>query len=353
MRFYVPALATDMKDLEKRVDILKPLLEYGTIALEYITPNPKFLEESEVKIQLENIKKLLKKYEINHVEIHDPFVLHNPIRPLDETNFLYEPEKATALVLKSIDYATRLPEPISYCKVNIHLNTLVKPEEWKDSLQYWEGAFDFLIKPKLLDVVEYGKEKGVDVLIETMPIREFGDSHDPELYELLEPYPILPNREIPEIRKLGGKITFDICHCDVTARAIRYCHRLGKMGIENPHLYYGFFKEDLEALPKNFHLFHYLEDLERGDHLHLSGSKGLFIHPNLAKKLGLNPSFHIEGIELGKGGMTKNRVSKIIKMAEDKDVGVTLEIADDDPKNPIQTERSVKFIRELYETGYL
>lgn len=266
---------------------------------------------------------------------------------------MYAPEKAKFLVGRSIDFASRLPEPVSRGKVNIHLNTLVSPEEWKDSLEYWQGAFDFLVKPVISEIIGYGKEKGVDILVETMIPRGYGDQNSIELCELFEPYPLLPNRGIQEIRRSGGKITFDTSHCDITAMFVRYCRRLRKEGIQNPHLYYGLFREDLEALPKNFHLFQYLEHLENGDHLHLSGSRGLFRDPNLSKKLGVDPSFCFDGIELGKGEMTKSRVAKIIKIAESKGADITVEIIDYDVNNPMQTERSVNFIAELYETGYL
>lgn len=347
MRFYMPALATDMKQIEAKLGSFEPLENYAEMGIDYVLPSTEYLEEGKVNAQLENTEQLLKRRKITHANIHSPF------RPLNDINFLYAPERTADLVTKTIDFATRLPEIISHRSVTIHLNTLVKPDNWRDDLEYYQHAFESTVKPYLSKIIAHGKNNGVDILIETMPLREYGDSDDPELYELLEPYPILPNRGIPDIRSLGGNICVDTSHSDVAARAVRYCHTLQKMGIQNARLFYGLFKEDMESLPKNFNLFHYLEHLKEGDHLHLSGSEGLFIHHNLAKSLGVKPSFHTEGVELGKDNMTKDRIAKIIKIAEDKDVDITLEIDVHDQLNPIQLNKSCKFIAELYKTGYL
>jgi len=369
MKIYLPALALKKEDLIRRAELLERYVPDAEHGFELVLPSTKCLEGKYADAQVKNLRDVLREYDIEHVDIHGPIQSTRPdektrlgynLDAMWETNFLSKPKNAESVVKKTVEFAAHLPEQIETRKVNMHFNTLAYAWEWdltprihscadeQSKWDYWKNVYEISVRPYVSRVISFGKENGIDVCVETMPEPEFGDTSDENVNSLWDPFPILPNREIPDILWMGGNITHDISHEYITAEAVGFCRELERQGVENPTQYFkGLFPEDLEQLPEDFDIFTYLSALQPNDHVHFSEAVGKTIAPKLARQLGREPSYFMEGVELGIGEIGKDAMRKVLRLAKEKDVGVNVEISDIDPSKPIQTENSLKMLAEM------
>jgi len=147
--------------------------------------------------------------------------------PIGEMDHYSNTKVALNHVLRGIDFARGIPiGRTGRRKITFHLNSLVRREEFTGRTQAdWMNKFDFCISPSLKEIGKYASDKGVQALVETTPVPEFGDEgpemNNPEKHfylgrkrsELVNPFHIFKGSHVERaIRDAGLGICLDICH---------------------------------------------------------------------------------------------------------------------------------------------
>jgi hypothetical protein len=347
---YVPSVPRFPDDLCSRNLLLDPAREKGfkNTGLMLVVLRPQDIwEATEVQKQLDNLDPFLKK---GDGERPVAFIMM-PWKPLTGTadlslNFLRRPSFSRDYVGKAIDFAARIPNeltPETGRAVSFHLSTYVTPDEWKSDPEYWKVEFGKVIGA-LKEVTKYGKEKGVNIHVENVPVVPWGDwavaddskmpGTDYHFRDLGTPWPGLTWRpEIQAVRRTGAKWTIDICHMHTAMRNVKEVARLAR---KDPELgrramdSYMVFESDLAEVHRAIRNFsgEILGVVKNGDIVHLNQTTGKYTRADLqgkdvaygdsasiTDKKGNIPEHHVETIT---EGLLKKKVKVVIEVNEPK-----------------------------------
>jgi len=330
-QIFIPTNAESKEDIINSLDIQQTLLDADYIPglMIYIRNGLKGVAlDSIVQKQYENLS------EINEIYGNAAIVVILSNIPIEEIDFLHNPQYATEHAMKGIDFAKNLP--IGKRKiVTFHLNSLVpKKEYFAKSFEKWKKEFDLKIVSYLREIGKYSKSNGVEAKIETVPVPEFGDipQEDPrtylgvKLHELRNPFYIIGDM-FQYAYPPGIGVCLDLCH----SRTI-YEHAKQENANE-------LFHADIIGYLKTRSLFNDVLALKQFDIVHLNDGKGLYDEKT-------KTSFE-EGIALGKGDI--KGLSQLIKHLDSKKIAYVLEINETDFANRPETRDSIEYLVNLYK----
>jgi hypothetical protein len=184
------------------------------------------------------------------------------------------------------------------------------------------------VLPVLEDAGQYARSRNVSLKIETTPVPEFGDSANPDLNSLGNPYPLYSRRGVRELRERGFGIVLDLCHTHTLFAASR---RIAD-GLATCDDFKGLFPADLEYLGSATVLDE-VKALEPGDMVHLNDSRGLF-------NAGTG-ELHEEGVCLGDGEIED--LPEIIRELVSRNLPTVFEIHEADYSLRPNLRRSIEY----------
>ncbi len=351
---YVPSVARFPDDLRARYDLLEPAREKGyKTGLMLVLRQGDFSAE-ETKKQLGNLDPYVK---LGGAERPAVFAMHPnmPLEGKERLNLLDNPGFSREYIEQGIELAARIPDELSSEQgraISFHLNTLIKPQQWTSDKEYWAEAFAGVLDT-VRKITTFGKEHGVKVAIETVPIPEFGDIKkspksllgDGHTYwaDLGNPWPLLFWRdEIAKVRAAGSGLAIDICHSFVALRAVHEIGRLIKSGKKNDALStYMVHEDDVSKAPPIGQFGEtVIGNTQRGDIWHMNDAKSAYATPRLHG----DEKYFEEGIALFDGDIPADILRKLIRAGLEKQIKFVLEINEKDFKNNPSTKKSLDFV---------
>jgi len=173
---FIPAVPEFDDDLAVSWQLQQPLIEAGYMPgfMLFIRKvdegdTPRIMDSKSRDKQYSNLEQYATRYGEADIVTMLPNLPTQQIDWFHNTDFAYEH------VCKGIDFARNLPLGGNRL-LTFHLNSLVSPQEFLGaSRQEWYDIFDERAKPILSAVGQEARRQGVDVLVETVPVPEFGD----------------------------------------------------------------------------------------------------------------------------------------------------------------------------------
>lgn len=322
---FIPTVAEYSEDILTSIQIQKPLINMG-----YAPGLMIVISGGKKGIMLDSIiqKQYLNLKQIGAYNSAIITMLSNI--PLDEIDFLHNPEHSVEHVKRGIDFSKGLP--IGNRKLlTFHLNSLVTPNEYKEKdRDLWRNEFHRIIVPNLQKIAKYAKMNGVEVMVESVPVPEFGDIPfiDERTYrgvkwnKLRNPFYLTSKWGFEQVHDAGLGICLDLCHN-------RTIYEIAKLGDPEGVLH----EEDIEELSSRT-LLDDVTLLKQTDLVHMNDGKGLYSE--------LNQTIHMEGVALGKGDIKDLR--KIINKLNQERIPFVFEINETDFKNRPNTIASIKYL---------
>lgn len=254
---------------------------------------------------------------------------------IDELDFYHRPEESLENLRATVDFAESLPRTDDRAAVTFHLNTLFTAREWSEAgrepdqkLEFFSAIFREGILPVLDTAVAYARSREIGLKVETTPVPEFGDTDNPDLNSLGNPYPLYSRRGVSELRERGLGIVLDLCHTHTLFAAARRISQ-GRAGFND---YKGLFPADLDYL-QNATVLDEVKSLGPGDLVHLNDSRGLF---DAAKG-----ELHEEGVCLGEGEIPD--LPRILRELAARNLPAAFEIHESDYRLRPNLRRSIEF----------
>lgn len=316
---FVPALASSRQDLASSWQLAEPLLHKGyNRGLMLLLRGGLIGLQDTGQAQLENLAYLKQDYADGDIAV----MLSNiPLRDID---ILHNLPGALVYINKAVDFAKKIPFGARKI-VTFHLNSLVdEPEFLSLSPEQWRLKFTAEILPGLKLAAQYAKDKGIELKVETVPVPEFGDSADPELRRLRNPFYLTHFWGFDQVRQSGLGICLDICHNRTIYQTARASSRAGLL-----------FESDALSLQKKT-LLDDVASLHSSDIAHLNDGAGMFDRQGGTFK---------EGVTLGEGDIQE--LPQIINELNNKKIAFVLEINETDFINRPNTKRSLEYLFKL------
>lgn len=253
--------------------------------------------------------------------------------PIEEMDFIHNSEYATEHVKRGVDFASGLP--IGERKiVTFHLNSLVTPAEFEEkTAECWRKFFDENILPCLQVIAKYGRSKGIEIKVETVPVPEFGDISfdDKRMYrgvlwnQLRNPFYLSCNWGFEQIHASGLGICLDLCHN-------RTIYEVARLRDPDGVLH----KADIEKLSVQS-VFDDVKALQIKDILHVNDGVGVYSEKN--------KTVHREGVVFGRGDIAN--MKNILKYLNERQISYALEINETDFLMRPDTKASIDFILNI------
>jgi len=324
-QLFIPTVAEYADDIQTSLEIQQPLVERGyTPGLMLVIKGGRkgITLDATVQKQYANLKQI-QSYLGTIVTM-----LSNI--PLEEIDFLHNPEYSAEHVKRGVDFSRGLP--IGERKLlTFHLNSLVTSDEYSGKNRTaWRNKFHGTIRPVLQEIAEYSKDNGVEIKVETVPVPEFGDipSADERKYqgvkwnEIRNPFYLTGQWGFEQIYDAGLGICLDLCHN-------RTIYEIVKEGDSDAILH----EEDREELLQR-ELFDDVRSLHETDLAHVNDGDGIYSKQN--------QTIHREGVALGYGDIGDLR--EMINHLNNRKISYVLEINETDFKNRLNTKTSIEYL---------
>ncbi len=324
-QIFVPTVAEFSDDIHTSLELQEPLVGAGyTPGLMLVIRNGRkgVTLDSVVQKQKSNLERV--------TDYNGPIITMLSNIPIEEIDFLHNPEYATEHVKRGIDF-TRTLLMGDRRIVTFHLNSLVTAEEFcrKDRAE-WMEDFKWIVQPALQDVARYAKTNGVEVKVETVPVPEFGDipSDDERSYrgvkwnELRNPFYLTAHWGFKQVRDAGLGICLDLCHS-------KTIYDIARLGDHDNVLH----REDRDALSER-QLFEDVRAIREGDIAHVNDGAGTFSTQH--------QTVHKEDLALGAGEIVD--LPDIIRYMDQNKIAYVLEIGETDFKNRPNMKQSVDYV---------
>jgi hypothetical protein len=351
----LPAVTGFIGDVESRWGMLGGARENGLSTGLMLVQKPESLDSNSVDRQIQSLKKILE----NEAQVS--LMIHHPNMPVENYNWLINPNEAMESVKQSVELAKRLKGEfdLEEVKVLFHLNSLMLPEQWGELKDREEKMWE-----KLEELVSFTNDVGVKLAVETTPVPEFGDMERNEeskivfkggqevhLADLTNPFPLLPWREnIQRLRDMGFSLAIDFCHTDIAIRAISEIGDLPEKKQELARQRYLVSKEDVkkakEYLEKGFK--EVVQAMtEDGDIWQANNDSGLYkeetIHGDVA--------YFQEGVVLAEdeGDIAIEQITPLLLAGLQMAIDIVLEIDETDFNNSPNTRRSLEWFLSLLD----
>ena len=326
---YIPTLPTEDYQNKIAIKLQEKLIanNYSPGLMLVILGGKKGLENSNVHYS--NLKKF------DSVIKDWRFVTLLSCFPCRDLDLLNEPALGLAHIKDGIDYTANIPFDVEK-ELTFHLGSLVTSDEFLSrDKKGWHKLFYDVVVPVLKKAVDYSKDKGVKLKVESTPVPEFGDVPDADLRtyqgiklnELRNPFYITRLWGFEQIKELGLGICLDICHNRTIYEVARY--DIEKKESSNGIL----FSEDVNQL-SNASLLEDVAFLDSLDLIHLNDGRG--IYSNIKKT-----TFE-EGVTLGEGEIVEH--DQIISLIEVKKIPFVLEINETDFRTKSNTKQSIDYL---------
>ena len=274
--------------------------------------------------------------------------------PLEEIDFLHNRDYALDHFKKGVDFARRLP--VGNRRVlTFHLNSLVSPEEFKGKMQeQWYEEFEKSGMGRSLgNANEYAKDHGVEILIESVPLPEFGDveENDERTYrnvkfrDLRNPFYMYHDSYIwNEVKRLGLGICLDLCHnrtllWEAFDKSSEVLFKVDSDNISEriEHSVQGISsREGYKELS-----YDVLSLNPRTDLVHLNDGAGKY-----TPKGGV----FLEGVALGDGDIIEKR--EIINIINKRRIPFVFEINETDFANRPNTKKSIEYVLQAKQDDF-
>lgn len=342
---FIPTVAESPRDTEISWEVQKPLADRGyrpglMLVIRKTNPDqkPRVFDTENVKKQYDNLAK--------HSEVYGnaPIITMLSNLPIEHIDFLHNVEEAKYHVCQGIEFAKNLP--IGARKIlTFHLNTLITPEEFKSrSQEEWYRTFDSIIRPRLNFIGGQGKDNNVEVLVESVPVPEFGDipGTDERMYrgvkwrELRNPFYMLGNNHVwNTVKRSGLGVCLDVCHNRTIY--LEVSHEVQEV----------LFKDDAHFIKKEYTIdeLQYMDCMSRrllGDVMELHPRTDL-VHLNDGKgRYTKEGAVFYEGIALGEGDI--EGLKYMINTMNQRKIPFVIEVNETDFDNRPNTKKSIEYI---------
>jgi hypothetical protein len=327
---FIPTVAELPRDVERSVSLQQPLIDYGySPGLMVVIRRGKegVYNRGIVDQQYQNLKSCRAKLGTR------PVVIELSNLPIEETDFLHHPYQAVQHVQHGVDFARNLPFGGRRI-VTFHLNTLVPKAEFQEvGEEEWKNRFHQHIRPKLIEVAQYARGQGVNTLVETVPVPEFGDipSTDHRRYQrvpladLRNPFYLTGMWGFEQLRDAGLGICLDVCHTRTIYEALR----------RNDPEELLFPMEHERARTRT--LADDVRDLQPTDLVHLNDGDGRYSRQG--------STVFREGVALGKGDIRE--LPELIRDMNTRKIPFVLEINETDYEKRPETQASIEYLARL------
>lgn len=306
--FFLPASAEDQNDLKTSWNLLQPLRTIG------IDPGLMLVARGGID-GLTNGTALRQQQHLRLLSASygdAPIVVMLANFPLREMDWLHHAEKAASHIRTGIQFASHLPLS-GHKSITFHLNALCDEKEFRTrSAQAWRQRFD-TIRSALASLTKKAKQKGCSLLVETVPIPEFGDvsPHDGRTYrqcrlrDLRDPWYLTTHWGIPELKNIGLGVVLDLCHARTIFQSLRTNEERT-----------GIFPEDKAAL-QSLTIMDEVRALQETDLVHLNDGREIWTE---------SEGCFEEGVALGEGDIQE--LPEIIRYLRHACIPTVLEVDD-------------------------
>jgi len=317
---FLPTVAEFPDDVEASWELQKPLADKGYCPGFMVFCRKGILGLSDTELTKKRYDNLAKYADIYNAPV---IVMLNNL-PVEDIDTLSNGAKASEHIERGVEFASALP--IGKRKaVTFHLNSLVSQDEFfSKTQQEWYELFQESISKRLRTAAEFAKNKGIGLLVESVPVPEFGDLADSELSRLRNPfYMFSGNLPYNEIISDGLGICLDLCH----SRTIYGQAQSAEEGI--------MFDEDKRAIKEK--RLSLLEDVSSlvpaRDIVHFNDGKGRYTSRG---------GVFYEGLVPGEGEI--ENMPEITKTLLERKLPLVIEVAETDFKGRPNTKRAINFL---------
>lgn len=319
----MPTVAKFEKDIAGSLRIQEPLHGHGyESGLMIVVLGGKTGVTDDAAIQYQHLQPYAEAYS------DKPIVTMLSNMPIDQIDFLNQPDQAVAHVQAGIEFAKDLPLGGRRI-VTFHLNSFVTSDVYAEqNSQCWRNEFHRRIKPALQNIAEYAAHNGVELKVETVPIPEFGDlSVDDRSYlgvalnELRNPFYITQAWGFEQLKDAGIGICLDVCHS-------RTIYDVAHSDDTEQVLLAG----DATRL-QEYSILDDARSLEDTDLVHLNDGAGRYSRQGDVFK---------EGLALGTGDVTE--LPELIETFQEKNVPCVLEVNETDYVERPNARASIEYL---------
>jgi hypothetical protein len=351
---YVPSVAHFPNDLRLRYDLLRPAREQGFQTGFMLVLGANDFSQDRQQKQLDNLALYA---QLSSAERPRVFGMHSntPLDGPNRLNLLNNHHQSQEHLEQSITLIAQLPHeltPQTGKMLSFHLNTLIKPSEWKSDEEYWQRAFEEVLR-NIQITVDFGKRNNVAVAIETTPIPEFGDvAHKPSSLmddghtywrELGNPWPLLFWRdEVQQLRNTGAQLAIDFCHSYIALRTVRQIAKLPADVRAKALLQHMLFERDLDFGQSAGSLSEQiLKNTQAGDVWHVNDGAVQRLPKDFSRDKYTQQAYFEEGIALFEGNIPVRGLQKLIREGLKKPIKFTIETHETDFQNSPHTRKSL------------